>query len=77
MVDIGGENSLAKNKYVPIGLEPCTGAEKETKMVCLLTHTDYGSNAQKSDVEKGAKNGLFTNKYGSVGRQSDVEKKHN
>ncbi len=53
------------------------GAEKETKMVCWLTHTDCGSNAQKSDAGNGAKNGLFTNIYGSVGRQSDVGKSHN
>jgi hypothetical protein len=53
------------------------GAEKGTKIVCLLTHTDYGSNAQKSDAGNGAKNGLCTNIYGSVGRQSEVEKSLN
>jgi len=54
-------------------------AEKETKMICWLTHKvlHNGSNVQKSDAGNGAKNGLFTNIYGSVGRQSDVEKSHN
>jgi hypothetical protein len=52
-------------------------AEKETKMVCWLYTYGTGSNVQKSDAGKRAKNGLLTNKYGSVGRQSDVGKSNN